>query len=236
MKAAAVSSSSVNASSRSSGSALARFCARAIEVARRSVFSKPSENVMDIRVSGLALAVVCSSAIKVQRASLRPPPDQERLHAFEHQFAALVEHGAAQADDTGRTSRAQLGDLERRVDGIAGIDRLEELARLFEEADQRVLDQEWKQAGTGRGMDQGLESVGEQIGHAAGAAIFDVVVNGVGVAARGLERRKHRRCHGAARQHEAFAEDKILEPALLGYHTMIGGVELGHGGSWLLFL
>src|SRR5579871_3900243 len=65
--------------------------------------------------------------------------------------------------------------------------------------------------------------------HAARAAIFDIVVDGVGVAAGGLEGREHRRCLRAARDHKALAKDKILEPALLGYHAVAFGIEIGHG-------
>src|SRR5215470_12399689 len=67
--------------------------------------------------------------------------------------------------------------------------------------------------------------------HAAGAAIFDIVMDRVGVAARGLERREDRRGLGAARQHEALADHEILEPALLGHHAVRCGIELGHGVS-----
>src|SRR5262245_28882733 len=70
--------------------------------------------------------------------------------------------------------------------------------------------------------------------HAAGAAIFDVVMDRMGVAARGLERREDRRGLGAAGQHEALANDKILEPALLRHHAMRGGIEFGHGGSFMV--
>src|ERR1700731_2018446 len=71
--------------------------------------------------------------------------------------------------------------------------------------------------------------MGEQVRHAAGAAIFDVVMDGMGVAARGLEGGEHRRRHGAARNHKALAEGKILEPALLRHHAMACRIELGHG-------
>ncbi len=40
----------------------------------------------------------------------------------------------------------------------------------------------------------------QQVRHAAGAAIFDVVMHRVGIAARGLERGEYRRGHGAARE------------------------------------
>ena len=71
--------------------------------------------------------------------------------------------------------------------------------------------------------------MGEQVRHAAGAAIFDVVMNGVGIAARGLKRGENRRRHGAAGNDEALAESEILEPALLRHHAMLRGIELGHG-------
>ena len=89
-----------------------------------------------------------------------------------------------------------------------------------------------KQPGAGRGVDQGLETMRQQVRHAAGAAIFDVVMHRMGIAARGLERREYRRRHGAARDHKALAEHKILEPALLRHHAMLCGIELGHG--WFL--
>ena len=88
-----------------------------------------------------------------------------------------------------------------------------------------------KQPGARRGVHQGLEAMREQIRHAAGAAIFDVVMDRMGVAARGLERGEYRRGLGPARDHEALAEHKILEPALLAHHAVLCGVEVGHGGS-----
>jgi len=57
----------------------------------------------------------------------------------------------------------------------------------------------------------------------------------MGVAARGLERGEHRRSLGPARDHETLAEHEILEPALRGYHAMLGGVELGHAAFPALF-
>ena len=52
----------------------------------------------------------------------------------------------------------------------------------------------------------------------------------MGVAARGLERGEHRRGLGPARDHEAFAEHEILEPALFAHHAMLCGVEVCHVG------
>ena len=101
-------------------------------------------------------------------------------------------------------------------------------ARLFEKADQRFLDQIGKQACSRRGVDQGLEAMGQQVRHAAGAAIFGVVMHRMGIAARCLEGREHGRRHGAARNDKALAKRKILEPALFAHHAMLGGIELGH--------
>src|SRR5450631_2148090 len=70
----------------------------------------------------------------------------------------------------------------------------------------------------------------EQVRHAAGAAIFYVVMDRMGIAARGLKRGEHGRRHGSARNDKTLAQRKILEPALLRHHAMQGGVEVGHGG------
>jgi hypothetical protein len=123
----------------------------------------------------------------------------------------------------------KLGHFERGIDRIVSVDRLQEPARLFEKADQRFLDQKGEQPGARRGVDQRLETVGEQIGHAAGAAVFHVVMHRMGIAARGLESGKHRRRHGAARNDKALTEHKILEPALFRHHAMGSWIELGHG-------
>jgi hypothetical protein len=77
-------------------------------------------------------------------------------------------------------------------------------------------------------VDQGLEAMRQQVRHAAGAAIFDVVMDRMGVAARGLEGGEHRRRLGAAGNDKALTEHKILEPALFWHHAVPGGVELGH--------
>src|SRR4051794_33501895 len=71
----------------------------------------------------------------------------------------------------------------------------------------------------------------QQIRHAAGAAIFDVIVDRMGIAAGGLERGEYRRGLGPARDHEALAEHEIFEPALFADHAMLGGIEVGHGDS-----
>ena len=51
-----------------------------------------------------------------------PPADQKLLHSLQHQFAALVEHGAAQRHHAGGAAGHQLGHFERGIDGVAGID------------------------------------------------------------------------------------------------------------------
>jgi hypothetical protein len=51
----------------------------------------------------------------------------------------------------------------------------------------------------------------------------------MGIAARRLKSRKDRRRHGPAGNDKTLAKHKILEPALLGHHAMLSGIELRHG-------
>src|SRR5216683_2873236 len=159
----------------------------------------------------------------------RPPANEKLLQAFQHQFAALIEHGAAQCHHAGSAAGCQLRNLERGIDRIVGEHGFQEPARLFEKTDQRFLHHKGKQPAAGCSVDQGLETMREQVRHAAGAAIFDVVMNGMGIAARGLKRGEDGRRHGAAGNDKALAQRKILEPALLRHHAMQCGIELGHG-------
>jgi hypothetical protein len=69
----------------------------------------------------------------------------------------------------------------------------------------------------------------QQVRHAPDATIFNVVMDGVGVAAGSLECGEYRRGLGPARDHEALAKREIFEPALCGHHAMLGGIEVGHG-------
>jgi hypothetical protein len=57
----------------------------------------------------------------------------------------------------GAAAGDQLDHFERGIEGVAGIDRLQKPARLFEESDRRFLDDVGKQPGTRRGMDQGAD-------------------------------------------------------------------------------
>jgi hypothetical protein len=79
-------------------------------------------------------------------------------------------------------------------------------------------------------MHQRLKPVRKEIRHAAGAAIFDVVMDRMSVSARGLKGGEHRRGLRTARDHKALAEGKIFEPALRLHHAMPGGIEVDHGG------
>jgi hypothetical protein len=133
--------------------------------------------------------------------------------------------------DTRGAACRQLGHLQRGIDRVVGIDGFQEPARLFEKADEGILDQKRKQARARRGVDQRLEAMRQQVRHAAGAAIFDIVVDRMSVAACGLEGREDRRCLRAARQDKTLAEHEILKPALRLHHAVRGGIEVGHGGG-----
>ena len=70
--------------------------------------------------------------------------------------------------------------------------------------------------------------MGQQAGHATRLAELHIIVNRMVVTAGTLECQEHRFGHGPARQHEAFREPKVFEPALPRHHAMLGGVKTGH--------
>lgn len=165
-------------------------------------------------------------------ASGGPLAQQVAVAAVQHEFGALVVDGGAQADDAGGAAGGELVHFEGGIDGVAGEDGGEEAGGLFEEGFQRVLDHVGEEPGAGGGLDGDLVAVGEHVREAVGAAVLDVVVDGVVVAGGGLEGEEDRRGHGAAGDDEAFAEGEILEPALGGDEAVLGGVEgVGHGVS-----
>ena len=67
--------------------------------------------------------------------------------------------------------------------------------------------------------------MGEEVGEAVAAAVFDVVVDGVVVAGGGLEGEEDGLGHGAAGEGEAFADGEVFEPTLVGDEAVLGGVE-----------
>ena len=54
----------------------------------------------------------------------RPPADQKLLQPFQHQFAALIEYGAAQGHHAGSAAGGQFGHFERGIDRVVGKHRL----------------------------------------------------------------------------------------------------------------
>lgn len=127
------------------------------------------------------------------------------MAAVQDEFAALVVDGGAQADDAGGSVGGEFVDFEGGVDGVAGVDRGEEAGGLFEEGLEGVFDHVGEEAGAGGGLDGDLVAVGEEVGVAVAAAVFDVVVDGVVVAGGGLEGEEDGLGHGAAGEGEAFA-------------------------------
>lgn len=140
--------------------------------------------------------------------------------SLQDQFSPLVEHRTTETDHAGCAIGRQLVYFERRVERVAGENRLQKAARLLQEGNQGVLGDEWKQACTGCGLDQRLEAMRQHAGQAASATIFHIVMDGVVIAAGSLKGGKQRVGHRAAREGEALAEAEIIEPALIGDHPM----------------
>ncbi len=67
------------------------------------------------------------------------------MHAIEHEFALLIVHGGAHRDDAGRPLRHKLGDRQRRIKRVAGINGFEEFRADLDEADQLLADDMRKQ-------------------------------------------------------------------------------------------
>jgi hypothetical protein len=126
--------------------------------------------------------------------------DEVFVRAIQYQFAALIMHRGAHHDHAGGPLRQEFGDFQRRIKRVAGVHALEEAAGLLDETHERVVDLVREQAGAGRGLDQHLEAVREQVRHSARAAEFAVVVNRMVVAARRLEGEEMRVAHGTAGQ------------------------------------
>src|SRR5487761_2738681 len=156
-----------------------------------------------------------------------PLADEVFVPAVEHQLAALIMHRRAHDDHAGSALRQEFGDFQRGIERIARIHALEKAARLLYESYERIVDLVRQHAGAGCSLDQHLEAVREQVGHAARAAEFAVIVNRMVVAARRLEREEMRIAHGAAGRTKHLADAKILEPALLG-QLVRTRIEYGH--------
>src|SRR5258707_4961206 len=137
--------------------------------------------------------------------------EQIFLLAAEHQFVLLVVHCHRNCHHAGRALWGQRRDYEARIERIAGIDRLQEFARLLDEGDQRVADHMCEGAGTRCSEAQHLKAVREWARMTAFATIFDVVMDRVVIARDGPERREIGFGHGAARDVEPLADYEILE-------------------------
>jgi hypothetical protein len=53
-----------------------------------------------------------------------PAAEEKLLQSFQHQLAALIEHGAAQSHDAGGTAGCQFAHFERRINRVVGKYRL----------------------------------------------------------------------------------------------------------------
>src|SRR5262245_59287352 len=113
------------------------------------------------------------------RASILGPAllQQVLLYPFHDQLALLVVYVGGEREHACRALRLEVRDHELRIERIPRIDRLEEARRLLDEADEGVLDQERKQPGSSRCLDQHLVAVRQQLGMAVAATELAVVVD-----------------------------------------------------------
>src|SRR6185312_14777982 len=155
-------------------------------------------------------------------------PEEIFVNAVEDEFGFLVVDGGAHRDDAGRVLRHQFGDLQRGIERVAGIDRLQEFRAYLDEADQAFADDMWKQPRARSREAQNLEPMRQRRGVTELPAIFDVVMDRMIVEADGLERREVRIADGARGAFENLADSKLLKAAQR-QDAMIVGFEFGHG-------
>lgn len=109
--------------------------------------------------------------------------------AVEHQLAVLVVDRCPGRHLTGVAVRGQIGDLQLRVERVAGVDLGEEFARDTGEGDEDVADVLREQGRPGRRECQHLQAVNDRRGVAMAAGVFDVIVDRMVVGGDRLERR-----------------------------------------------
>ena len=68
-------------------------------------------------------------------------------------------NGRLQGHHTSGSLALESLNSEERIEGIAGVDRMQEFARLLEEGDERLANQMRKQTGARRCLDEDLETV-----------------------------------------------------------------------------
>src|SRR5262249_54551839 len=116
------------------------------------------------------------SLLSGRRLSGVAPAQQDFLLAGENELALLVVEGGGEGDHTGRALRRQRGDLEHRVERVAGMDRPQEFRGLLDKGDQRVADGVGKAARARRGETQDLKAVRQRPLMAALTAVLDIVM------------------------------------------------------------
>src|SRR6266446_10422793 len=107
------------------------------------------------------------------------PAQQDLLLAGEDKLAVLVVDGGGEGDHTGRALRRQRRYLEHRIEGVSGMNRLQEFRGLLDKGDQRVADSVGKGAGPRCGEIEDLEAVRQRPLVPAPAAILDIVMDRV---------------------------------------------------------
>ena len=95
----------------------------------------------------------------------------------EHQLTALVVDRCPGRHLAGGAVRAQIDNLQLRVERVACVDLGEEFARDAGEGDEDVADVLREQGRSGRRECQHLQAMNDRSGVAMAAGIFDVVVD-----------------------------------------------------------
>src|SRR6266850_465635 len=136
---------------------------------------------------------------------------QDLLLAGEDKLAVLVVDGGGEGDHTGRALRRHRRSLEHRVEGVSGMNRLQEFRGLLDKGDQRVADSVGKGAGPRCGESEDLEAVRQRPLVPAPAAVLDIVMDRVIIGRDRLEGGEMGFGHRPARDIKPLPDGQILE-------------------------
>src|SRR5262245_17809953 len=141
------------------------------------------------------------------------PSQEVFLHAFQDQLASLIVNAAGHGQNPRLALLGELGHGQPRVERISSIDGGKKAGRLFEERNQRIVQQKRKQAGTRRRLDQHLVAVRKQLRMSMASAILTIIVDWMIVAGGRLESQELRLRYGAGGQRKSLTNLEVFEVA-----------------------